>query len=413
MQFEILNIDEYNKFLEKHPLNNFLQSSLMDEVSKMKNQKVYYVGIKKSNKVLCAARIIAINSRFGKKYFYSPRGLIVDYNNFDLLKTFTNELKKFIKSKGGFELIIDPNVLYKERDINGALIENGFDNNKVIDNLRKLGYKHLGFTKGNDISRQVRWQFAMNIENKTEEEVFSDFKPNTRNLISKALRIGVKIEELKYEDLYKFKKITQETSERIGFNDKPLQYYQEMYKSFVPEKKAKFLLATLDLAEYLKSIENDREILSLKLSNLEKGENHIKKSKKNNLIEEISNLQKRIFKIKEIINEDGEKINLSAAMFIIYGNEVTYAFSGNIDKYMMFNGAYLIQWHMIKYAIEQKIKRYNFSGISGNFDKNDVEYGVYEFKKGFNGIVEEYIGEFVLPISKFYYINKFTHKLKK
>ena len=415
MNFEILNVEEYNKFLESHTLNNFLQSSLMDSVSKSKNQQVYYVGIKEGNKVLCAARLLSINSRFGKRYFYSPRGLIVDYNNLDLLNAFTKELKRFIKSKGGFELIIDPNVLYRERDINGQILENGFNNSNIIENLKTCGYKHLGFTKGNDISRQVRWQFAMDVKNKTEEEVFSGFKPNTRNLISKTIKIGIKIEELKYEDLYKFKKITEETSRRIGFNDKTLEYYQTMYNSFVPNKKAKFLLAYLDLSEYMKTLKEQKLSKENELEVLQKGDITSKsaKSKKNNLINEIDNLTNKIDMIENIKKADGDIINLSAAMFITYGSEVIYAFSGNVDKYMNFNAQYLIQWEMIKYAIENKFDKYNFYGISGIFDKNDSNYGVYEFKKGFNGVVEEYIGEFSLPIGPYYYINELIKKIKK
>ena len=41
-----------------------------------------------------------------------------------------------------------------------------------------------------------------------------------------------------------------------------------------------------------------------------------------------------------------------------------------------------------------KIIKYNFYGITAIFDKNDPDYGVYEFKKGFNGQVEEYIDNF-------------------
>lgn len=50
---------------------------------------------------------------------------------------------------------------------------------------------------------------------------------------------------------------------------------------------------------------------------------------------------------------------------------------------------------------------------TGIFDKNDPDYGVYEFKKGFNGQVEEYIGDFELPISSYYSVNKFIKKIKK
>ena len=415
MKFQILNINEFNDFLNNSELNNFLQSPLMDEVTKLKNQEVYYVGMKKDKSILCACRLIAIPSRLGKKCFYSPRGFIIDFNDLELLKLFTNELKKFIKSKNGFELIIDPNILYKERDINGNLVQNGFDNSYVINNLKKLGYNHLGFTKGTDISKQVRWVFSINIKGKTEEELFSSFKPNTRNLISRASKSGIHIEELNYENLYKFKKITEDTADRIGFSDKSLEYYQAMYKNFVPNKKAKFILASINLKDYLDSLISQKSELNNNLKELESNEISSKsaKSKYNNLVSEINNLSNKIDKITDLIKADGKIIDLSSAMFITYGKEVIYAFSGNIDKYMSFNAQYLIQWEMIKYALNNGFEKYNFYGISGIFDKNDSNYGVYEFKRGFNGQVEEYIGEFTLPISFYYKINKFIKAIKK
>ena len=58
---------------------------------------------------------------------------------------------------------------------------------------------------------------------------------------------------------------------------------------------------------------------------------------------------------------------------------------------------------MIRYAIENHIPRYNFYGISGNFDKEASDYGVYEFKRGFGGQVEQLLGEFILPVNKAVY----------
>ena len=52
----------------------------------------------------------------------------------------------------------------------------------------------------------------------------------------------------------------------------------------------------------------------------------------------------------------------------------------------------------------------NFFGISGDFSKDNPVYGVYEFKKGFNGEVVEMVGEFTLPVSSKYYLyNMFRH----
>lgn len=415
MNFIELNAKEYSEFIKTNPLNNFLQSPKMDLVANQKGQNVYYVGIKKDKKILCGARLIAINNRFNKKIFYSPRGLIIDYNDKKLLEKFTQELKKYIKKKNGYILHIDPNILYKQRDINGNLVEHGFDNSNVIKTLKSLGYKHLGFTKGFDTSKQVRWQFAIDLKGKSEEEIFRNMKPNTRNLISKAQKLGIEVKEMQYEELEEFKKITSETSQRRNFCDKSLEYYQTMYKEFVKEKEAKFLIATLDIEKTIEKHIKEKEKTVDLLAKLKKCgiESKSSKTKEKILTDKIQTYNKRITELIKIKKTDGKKINLSAAMFMTYGKEVIYSFSGNIAKYMNFNAQYLIQWEMIKYAIKNNFSKYNFYGITGIFDKNDPDYGVYEFKKGFNGQVEEYIGDFELPISSYYSVNKFIKKIKK
>ena len=56
---------------------------------------------------------------------------------------------------------------------------------------------------------------------------------------------------------------------------------------------------------------------------------------------------------------------------------------------------YLIQWEMIKWAIETGCTVYDFQGISGDTEnENDHLYGLYRFKRGFNGQIDELPGEF-------------------
>ena len=92
--------------------------------------------------------------------------------------------------------------------------------------------------------------------------------------------------------------------------------------------------------------------------------------------------------------------------------EIIYLSSGNYQKYMNFNSQYLIQWDMIKYGISQGFTKHNFYGIPANINEKPKDYGIYEFKRGFNGYVEELIGEFELPISWHYYLFKFIHKIR-
>ncbi len=47
---------------------------------------------------------------------------------------------------------------------------------------------------------------------------------------------------------------------------------------------------------------------------------------------------------------------------------------------------------------------YDFRGVSGDLDPNNPLYGLYRFKKGFNGEFTEFIGEYDLPFSKSLYM---------
>ena len=70
---------------------------------------------------------------------------------------------------------------------------------------------------------------------------------------------------------------------------------------------------------------------------------------------------------------------------------------------MQFQSAYTVHYAGVKYAIDNHYKRYNFYGITGDFNKDNPLYGLYLFKKSFGGHVVELLGEFDLVISPFWY----------
>ncbi|MDD3187180.1 MAG: aminoacyltransferase [Bacilli bacterium] len=401
MNFVEITKNEYEDFASKYPFKNFLQSTLMAEVALSKGHPSYYVGIKKNRELIGAAVLTAIKNKIGLNYFYAPRGPLLDYNDNEAVSFFTDSVRKFVKKRKGYVLHIDPLLVHKQRDINGDIVPNGADNGNIIAKLEGLGYIHNGFNISYDYSKQIRWVFCLDLENKSEKEVFSSMKQNHRNIIKKTDKFCLEIKELSYDELSKFKEITENTSERRNFQDKPLSYYQKMYKLF--ESDVKFVVAYLNTTRYLSALNEEFTKENNRLSVCIEKEPNSGKTKE--LKVTVNSLIKRIEEAKGLVLKGG-LLPLSAAMFLIYEGEVTYLFSGSYKEYMHFYAQYAIQWYMIKYALENKCKRYNFYGITGNFDKRDKEYGVYEFKKGFNGYVEEYIGDFDLPVTFFYKFKK-------
>ncbi|MCF0105305.1 MAG: peptidoglycan bridge formation glycyltransferase FemA/FemB family protein, partial [Holdemanella sp.] len=107
--------------------------------------------------------------------------------------------------------------------------------------------------------------------------------------------------------------------------------------------------------------------------------------------------------IDELKDEHGKEVPLACALFVEYGNRTVYLVGASDYDYRQFKGPYAIQWNMIQRAIDKGYAYYDFYGISGYFEKGKEGYGVFDYKRGYNAKVYEYIGNFVLPINKLKY----------
>ena len=396
---------EFRTFLDSHPLKTFLQTPEMATLKEKSGWKKYYIGIKENDKVVAATMMLSAGNFFGKQVFYAPRGILIDFENKTLLKTFIDELKIFIKKHKGYVFKMDPYYELIERDIDGNIKENGFNHTEILNYLENLGFHKL--PKG----EQMDWLFALNIEGKTIDELKKEFRPSTRNIINKTLKSNITIRELEYNELNTFKVLTEKTSNRKNFKDRSLTYYQDMYHLFKPLNELKFLIAEINFPEYIKKLESEKEMILTKLNMPIEERANAKKVKEYET--SLKSIDKKIEEAKKISSETGDILPLSCAMFMLYGDEIIYLFSGNDEQYMKFNAQYLFQWEMLYYAVYINYKRYNFYGISNNFDTHDKDYGIYDFKKGFNGYVIELIGELELPITFHYRIHKILSSIRK
>ena len=407
MEFVELTEEEYRKYWKNHPLKTFLSAPEISELRKKSNWDTYYVGVKEKKKVIAATMLLAHKRHFGKYEFYSPRGYLLDFNNKELVDYFTNELKKYIKEKKGYIFRVDPYLIYKERDIDGNIVEGGVDNSKVVDNLYKLGFKKVPTPN----MEQVGWMFSLDLEDKEEEQIMKEMKSSTRNKIRKIEKFGIEVNEIGYDELDRFQSIMEETSKRKGFSNRKLSYYQDMYNLFHDKDEVKFFITELDLKKYISNLEKDIKEREDKLNSLSDAKYN--DGAKKNLTNEINSITKRIDDAKSIMKEKNtDVITLSGSMFMLIQPEVIYLSSGNYEEYLKFDSQYLIQWNLIKYGIEHGFKKHNFYGIPANINEHPKDYGIYEFKRGFNGYVEELIGEFELPITWHYNLFKLIHKLK-
>jgi len=206
---------------------------------------------------------------------------------------------------------------------------------------REIGFAISEDAKDFSQMIQPRYVFRLNVKDKTEEELMASFHEKWRYNIRLAGRKGVKIIEGGRDDMKKFHDIMLTTGVRDNFLIRPLSYFERMYDELAPKGYMKLLMA-----EY-----------------------------------------------------EGEII--AAVIPIIYGNKVWYLYGASSNEHRNVMPNYLLQWEQIKLALKNKCDIYDFRGVSGHVDEGHPQYGIYKFKKGFNGDFIEFVGELKMTLNPF------------
>ena len=201
----------------------------------------------------------------------------------------------------------------------------------------KLGFQFIPDMK-DFTTLQIRPNYLLDIGGKTEEEVLAGCHSKWRYNIRLASRKGVTCEWHGAEDgeaLDEFYELMKVTGLRDGFLIRPKGYFHKMLAAFGPDH------CRLYLCRY-----------------------------------------------------EGRAV--SGAIAIQYGHTTCYLYgaSDNYARNVMPN--HLMQWEMIRWALESGCTLYDFQGIPGYTDENDPNFGLYRFKRGFGGRVFVYIGQFDL-----------------
>ena len=420
MKLEKIEDKEFDKFAINHKYGTFMQNSFWGKIKSKNGWDYEIVGSKEKGKLVAATLLLSKKTPIGKKMFYAPRGYLLDYDNLALFEEFDKEVTKYAKDNGGLFLKIDPYVQYHERDKDNNIIEGGLNNQEFVSLLEKLKYKEQAAKKGEQ-SLQAKWMYWINLKDKNLDDIMADMTSKTRQMIRKNEKNGVVIREGNIDDVAEFKHIMDHTSDRRGFISRPLNYLKCMYEGFGNGKYLKLIFADLmvedKLNEYKKEYKELEKEYNATIKDIELGKKKIGENKLKLKKDGLDRLKTQIDEYETLFKEKGSKITLGAIFYFTYGNEVISFMGGAYDEYLKYQSFYTIHYEMIKYALENNYKYYNFYGISSDLSENDDQYGIYQFKKGFGGQVVELVGEYDKKLSNSYYLYKGAygvyHKTKK
>ncbi len=93
-----------------------------------------------------------------------------------------------------------------------------------------------------------------------------------------------------------------------------------------------------------------------------------------------------------IAKRDGVPIAGTIALY--YGGKAWYLYGASADEHREAMPNYLLQWNMMREALERQCSIYDLRGVPGTGEPEDPLYGLYRFKKGFGGTHTRFAGLF-------------------
>jgi lipid II:glycine glycyltransferase (peptidoglycan interpeptide bridge formation enzyme) len=189
---------------------------------------------------------------------------------------------------------------------------------------------------------QFRNTVLLDLE-REEADILASFKQKTRYNIRLAGRRDVTVRYGSDVDLPLIAEMYQETAVRDGFTIRPAEYYLDVWRTFYEDGMAQPFIA-----EY-------------------------------------------------------EGVPLAAVIIIFSKRQAIYMYGASTDLERKRMPNHLLQWEAIRWARNQGCTTYDFWGAPNEFVESDPLWGVWRFKRGFNGQVVKHIGAWDYPVKPFWY----------
>lgn len=202
---------------------------------------------------------------------------------------------------------------------------------KFIGIAKGMGFTHSFGPDGFE-GIQARFNYRLYIGGRDEAALLANANQQTRRNIRKAEKFGVTVRVVGAEHLDDFVRLMKITGERDGFATRPKSYFEG------------FLAALGEHARLYMAFYEGRAI--------------------------------------------------AGAITTNFGGKTCYVYGASDNECRDVMPNYLMQWEMIRWALETGSEIYDFMGISGDLTESGHMYGLYRFKRGFNGQVDELCGEF-------------------
>lgn len=394
---EIILLDEFrfDEYAINHPNYNYYQSSKYGKLMNSHGYNSYYLALVDNGGIIMAATLLTVkndkNNR--RKMGYAPRGFLIDWNNQQLVKEFTDKLRIYLSKRGFTYLKVDPYIIYKEHDENGNEIMNGENNLNFVKNMQNLGYIHMGYNNGLE-TNNPRWD-ALTILNQDKVKLFNLLPKEGRDKIIKAAKYGNKVYKGSSNDINLLHSISNESQ--------PLELLADYYQFFSQNNGCEIYFTKLEPAKYVRESKNIYEKEEIKNSELNYKIQDWNNKNKENLINDklksdalLAEYKRNMIDAINLFQKYPNGIITSGLIIIKYNKKISIVACNVNETFKEQFPNYLLIWQLIEEFSKKGYEVIDFNGITGNFknDPNNIE------KIELANKIVEYVGEFDLVINK-------------
>ena len=407
---KIINLTgtQYRNYANIHSKRNFGQTIEYSMLSYNANKKRLFLGLIDDNNNIHAAALIMIhNISPTVKEAIAPDGFLIDYADFELVKVFTNLLKKYLFHECVTYLITNPMFKYKVYNKDNKLILN---NENIYSNLIRLDYKSIGYYSPFS-------KYDVIIENNDSvNDIYTKFNRNTRRNINEGLNLGISLHKAKKNFLDKsyeiFKKKTTNN----------LEYYRNLASIYnTKDNKLEIFYATLNPHKYLVNVkrlyEKEQRENDKIHETFDRNIGHITERLLNKKINSDKTLEKYAQELNKAIilnQKNTDDIVIGTSLVIKNNHEIYFLIDGYNEKYRSVHSTHILKWAIIKKYYQQGYRIFNLGEIHRDyFNKESKYYGQYRYKIGFGGNIVQYTPELLLVINQPLYSvsKKINHRI--
>lgn len=421
MQLKEISAREHDEFMQAHPKEHFMQCSLWGKVKATSGWTYTTVGLfdketLKASSLLLFRKIPVLNCRI----CYAPRGYVIDFSDWNLVETFSTELKKYCQKRNVCYIMVDPDIDYQRWNAKDELIAQNLD---FVAKMEALGYRHQGFNDSFDMT-QPRFTFRLKLD-QPKEKIFANYSKVVRASMNNAARIGIRCQ--KETNVDTFYEIMQDTADRANFVERNKEYYQTVYDLFSACGMAECYSAAYYAQDHLKAMEEKQAELEKEKAKCEKKlETSPQDTRSANRIKQIDIQMEKIVKdrkkAEDFLQSYPDGLALSSGITISTAHRAWLVYGGNRRILREAGANYAIKQFEINDDIDKHFEFVDFFGTIGHPSASSEHIGIHEFKKKFSGDYVEFPGEFHLVLKPLQYalwikaapeIKKLLRRMKK